>query len=222
MKNFMFPFCFLLTAHAALGTHNYAGEITYACDSLNPLKYYITITTYTKEASWQIEDCELVIGFGDNTFDTVPRSNGPAGNCAQPAKMGVPIGNDIKKNSYKTTHIYPGPGNYKLSVEVPSRSADIMNIPASVNVPFYIESELFISGFSGPCNNSVVLSFPPIDFACVMQTFITNPGAWDPDGDSLAYSLIPCKGQNGQPIPNYVYPNLVQNCEYGTFSIEPH
>ncbi len=214
-------FILFLAANQLLATHNRAGEITYKCDSLNPLKYHITITTYTKESSVPADRCELVINFGDSTSDTIPRSNGPVGTCPSPAKMGISLGNDIKKNEYKTTHVYGGPGVFTISVEDPNRNSNIMNINNSVDVAFYLESELVISGFSN-CNSSPVLGNPPVENGCVYQVYEHNPAAWDPDGDSLVFSLVPCKGQNGLPIPNYVYPNQVQGCDGGTFSIDAH
>ncbi len=38
------------------------------------------------------------------------------------------------------------------------------------------------------------------------QPFIHNANAFDPDGDSLSYELIFCKGSEGLPIPGYSYP----------------
>jgi hypothetical protein len=74
-----------------------------------------------------------------------------------------------------------------------------------VDVPFYVQSTLVISPFLGP-NNSVQLLLPPIDNGCVGYTFIHNTGAFDPDGDSLSYSLVNCRGFNGLPIPGYTLP----------------
>jgi gliding motility-associated-like protein len=36
--------------------------------------------------------------------------------------------------------------------------------------------------------------------------FIHNPAAYDPDGDSLSYRLVICKGAGGYNIPGYVFP----------------
>jgi gliding motility-associated-like protein len=51
-----------------------------------------------------------------------------------------------------------------------------------------------------------VLLNPPIDNGCVDQIYIHNSGAFDIDGDSLAYSLIDCRGAGGLPIPGYTLP----------------
>ncbi len=56
-------------------------------------------------------------------------------------------------------------------------------------------------------NNSVVLTNSPLDNACAFKLFIHNTGAFDPDGDSLSFSLIDCKALDGLPIPGYTYPD---------------
>ena len=206
----------------AFATHNRAGEITYVCDPNNPFKYTITITTYTKilgDAS-AADRCELELRYGDGERDTIPRSNGGVETCPFPAKMGVQIAPDIKWNEYKTTHVFPGPGKYVISVEDPNRNENIANIVNSVHVTFFISSTLFISTFGG-CNSSPVLSNPPIDNGCVDQIYEHNPGAIDPDGDSLVFSLVTCLGAGGLPISGYTFPNLAPLCIGGTLDIDP-
>ena len=200
-------------------THNRAGEITY--NYLGGGLYEITVTTYTKISSCSADRCEIVVDFGDGVIDTVPRSNGlqcpiinsPFGGC-EPAcgACGEPEGNkDIKKNEYKTTHLY-NPGNYNITVDDPNRNEGIMNIPNSVNTTFFIETWLIVSAFSGS-NSSPILTLPPIDDGCIGYPYVHNPGAIDPvDNDSLVYSLVPCLGNGGQPIQGYLYPHEVPGC----------
>ena len=69
-----------------------------------------------------------------------------------------------------------GPSPYIISVEDPNRNENIINIPNSVNIVFYLETKLYINPFQG-INNSPVLLNPPIDNACVNQIYIHNPGA---------------------------------------------
>ena len=44
-----------------------------------------------------------------------------------------------------------------------------------------------------PCNNSPYFTSIPVSLICVGSGSIFNQGAYDPDGDSLVYSLIACK-----------------------------
>jgi gliding motility-associated-like protein len=213
MKRILLLFLTILLGKLALATHNRAGEITYRW--INGNQYEITVTTYTK-ASSQADRCDLVVYFGDGDSATFARINGPSDpNCLH---MGDPIGNDTKKNLYVGTHIYPGPGTYWISVLDPNRNSSIQNIPNSVNVPFYIRTMLVLNPFLGGVNNSPALTFPPIDYACAGQCFYHNPGAIDPDGDSLVYSLVPCLGDQGQVIPGYTFPPTIGG---GTNAIDP-
>ena len=70
----------------------------------------------------------------------------------------------------------------------------------------YIYCELLISPFITGYDNTPMLLLPPVDNGCVHQPFYHNPGAYDPDGDSLSYKLVPCRGSLGQVIPGYTFP----------------
>jgi gliding motility-associated-like protein len=192
-----FSLLLLLVAQVALATHNRAGEITY--EHLGGLTFRATITTYTVPDS-PADRPWLPLSWGDGTLDTVYRSNG-GGN-------GEPIAAGVKKNVYTAIHTYPSASTYILSMEDPNRNAGIVNIPNSVNVVFYIQTTLTISPFFGS-NSTPVLLNPPIDDACVNRRYEHNPGAYDPDGDSLSYELVTCLGMTGEEIPGYSFPNGV-------------
>ncbi|PCJ27647.1 MAG: hypothetical protein COA97_03245 [Flavobacteriales bacterium] len=195
LKKLIYVLLFLLSANA-FATHNRAGEITFVHDS--GLTYTITVTTYTDVGPGVVADRpKLEIRWGDNSpLDSIGRVSE------------VFLGNDIKKNVYIAQHTYPGPkpGAYIISVTDPNRNANIVNIINSVNVVFYIQTELYINPFIGSPNNSPVLLNPPIDNACVGAIYIHNPGAVDTDGDSLYYTLQQSLKEGGQPIPNYQFP----------------
>lgn len=200
---FAFLFAVALGLPAAQATHNRAGEITF--QQLSNLTFEITITTYTKASSIQADRDSLELCFGDGSCRWVVRNNGPGGN-------GELLGNDIKKNTYVTQHAYGGPGTYVLSMTDPNRNGGILNVnfPYSDQVPFHLETMLVVLNpvFSG-FNTSPILTNPPIDEGCVNQKYEHNPGAYDAEGDSIAYELIvPLQGQ-GTPVSNYVFPNRV-------------
>lgn len=194
----------LLAASPALATHNRAGEITY--EQLTQFYYKVTITTFTKTSS-PADRPSLDIFWGDGTGSTLSRAS------FQDDFGGA--GSDIRKNTYIGYHTYPGPSVYKIYFEDPNRNGGVVNIPNSINVPFYVESMLVISAALG-FNNSPVLLQPPIDDGTVGQVFIHNANAYDPDGDSLSYHLIFCKGSEGLSIPGYSYPNASNS-----FSLDP-
>jgi len=210
---------------AAFATHERAGEITYRHIGGNT--YEISVTTYTKGSSVQADRCTITINFGDGDTAVVCRSNyepsdptqdawgalGCTGNpyCGTHHMGEWNIGNpslfslDIKKNVYTTTHTYPGPNTYIISMTDPNRNGGIVNVPDLT--PLSVQDTLTI--FSSPgmpgFNNSVILTNPPIDKACIDVCFIHNPGAVDPDGDSLSYKLGTCFQNLGTPIPSPGY-----------------
>jgi gliding motility-associated-like protein len=193
-KKILFILILLVSANV-FATHNRAGEITFT--HISGLTYGVTVTTYTK-ASSPADRPNLEVFWGDGTsVDSIPRIDS------------ITVGNNIRKNTYYDVHTYPAPapGPYIISIEDPNRNSGVVNINNgnSVNVVFYLESELFINPFLG-INNSPVLNNPPIDNACVGYTYIHNPGAVDFDGDSLYYSLQPSRMQGGQAIPGYILP----------------
>jgi gliding motility-associated-like protein len=171
-------------------THNRAGEITYV--QLSDLSFEITITTYTYTLSFA-DRPQLEISWGDNTSSIADRIS----------ILYLP--NYYKRNIYKITHTFPGPGVYQLVVQDPNRNANIINIPNSVNVVFSISTILIVNPAIGR-NNTPVLLNPPYDKAARGYVFIHNPGAYDPDGDSLSYALTVCTREDGKPIENYTLP----------------
>lgn len=208
----------ILMCLAANATHQRSGEITYR--HISGLTYEFTIVTYTFSPSLA-DRCELEILWGDGASAIIPRVNGisgltPAGTFCE--HIGEIIAPYIRRNVYTGSHTYAGAATYTISIEDPNRNAGVINIPNSVDVPFYVQTTLVINPFLGP-NNSVQLLLPPIDNGCVGYTFIHNTGAFDPDGDSLSYKLVDCRGFNGQSIPGYTLPEatdfLTINLESG-------
>lgn len=189
----------VLSVDSAYATHNRAGEITYRV--IGNLTIEATITTYTKASSVAADRDSLTICWGDGNCESVVRSNG-GGN-------GETLPNDTKRNEYVITHTYAGQSHYIISMTDPNRNGGILNVnfPSSDNVQFHLQTTVsfFNPLFDGP-NNSPILEVPPIDIACVGQKFIHNPGAWDPDGDSLVYKLIVPLQNVNDPVPNYKFP----------------
>ncbi|TRZ69579.1 MAG: hypothetical protein D4R97_09655 [Bacteroidetes bacterium] len=189
---------FLLTTiiclpFSSFATHQRAAEIYF--HHLSGLTYEITLISYTFTPSPANAYRDfLTIDWDDGSTSQIPRVE----------ETNLP--NDITFNRYIGQHTFSGPGDFIISCEDPNRNGGILNIPNSINVPLYIYSELIISPFQGEYDNSPILLIPPIDNGCVLQPFYHNPGAYDPDGDSLSYRLVPCRGAQGQVIPGYTLP----------------
>ena len=178
---------------SVFGTHNRAGEIIYK--RITGHQFEITIVTFTEINNNNADRDTLELFFGDGHSRKVIRTK------KQAAYNGH---TNIQRNEYKTTYTYPGPGQYKLSMIDPNRNGGIINIPNSIERKFYIES--FINISLSASNNSVILTRDPIAFACNNSPFYYNPGAYDPDLDSLRFQMVACKADNGLPIPDYTFP----------------
>ncbi len=184
---FMAAMVIVLPAQA---THNRAGEIT--CRQISDFTYEVTLTTFTYTLS-MADRPQLEFQWGDNTTSVVNRIS----------KVELP--NYYRRNVYVARHTYPGPGVYKIVVQDPNRNFGVKNIPNSVNVIFSVQTVLMINPALGH-NSTPVLLNPPFDKAAVGHIFIHNPSAYDPDGDSLSYSLTVCRKENGDPIEGYTFP----------------
>ena len=183
----------LLLSIRTFATHERAAEITYRCLNTNTLLYEVKLITYTFTPS-PANRPYMTLVWGDGTSTVVNRTLDSA------------LGGNVTLNKYVTTHTYPGAGTYIISMEDPNRNYGVINIPSSVDIPMYVETQLVISPFINPKNNSPILLNPPLDAGCVGVPFFHNPGAYDPDGDSLSYKLVPCKGAGGLNIPGYTLP----------------
>ncbi|MCD4695396.1 MAG: gliding motility-associated C-terminal domain-containing protein [Bacteroidales bacterium] len=192
MKRFFYIFILnIFIASIAFATHERAGEIMFT--HINGRTYQVRVITYTYAPS-PADRPELEIKWGDGTASILPRT-----------VPYIDLTPEIRRNEYLGTHTYAGNGSFKISLEDPNRNYGIVNIPNSVNIPFYIETLLVINPFLG-ANSSPVLLNPPLDYGCVDRLYIHNPAAYDPDGDSLSYRLTVCRGANGLPIPGYTFP----------------
>lgn len=202
MKKFSFFSLFILFGLLAYATHNRAGEIIYRHHGDSTPTYSITVITYTEAGSLADRDSlEVKIWACGNSQEI-------ASFYIRRDSIRFFAGN-IQQNYYtRDAFTFPGPQCYRITMRDPNRIDGIINISGSVNVPFYIEDTLFILDpqFYG-YNSSPVLLEPPIDYAARQQVFIHNPAAYDPDGDSLIFELIPPKQNPNNDVPGYKYPN---------------
>ena len=201
------------------------GEISIKRISTTSLTYEFTLTIYCDNTSagnraW-VDQKEAYFCFGDglNVIIRAPRINGNG--------QGEDLGNGVAKGIYKATYTYAGPSDYRITVAIPNRNANVRNIPGdSQQVTFFVETILKVNSGLGQ-NSTPILLNPAVDLTAVVgQKFIHNPNAIDVEGDSLAYKLIDCrKGEQddcrlrGQAIVGFVQPNLVSSIQ-SSFTID--
>jgi len=190
----------LLFVQQVRATHLRAGEITATRENCSSLTFIITITVYTDTNSEAIfGGPNEILYFGDGTSVEVPLT---------PSTRRLDLNPDgsVSTASFTVRHTFPGTGlRYLLHYQEPNRNRDVLNMDGSGNTRFYLETEIFVDVFLG-CSNSPSMLVPPIDVACKGVSFTHNPGAFDPDGDSLSYTLeIPFMAP-GTTVANYRSP----------------
>ena len=80
---------------------------------------------------------------------------------------------------------------YTLAFETCCRNNSITSLTNPGTNGMYVGS-VTINTQITPCNSTPVFNNPPIPYICSGQTYTFNQGAFDPDGDSLVFSLGPC------------------------------
>ncbi|WP_146088809.1 gliding motility-associated C-terminal domain-containing protein [Neolewinella xylanilytica] len=198
------------------GTHNRAGEIIVEaegdCNNVNDqLRVCATIITYTETAQTEVDRDSLEIIWGDGTREMIGRT--------EIIPTSTP---GIQRNEYRMCHRYPSFGRYVLSFQDVNRVRNVRNIGAqSVNIPFSVfTSYSLVNPIVNGCNTSPQLSQEPIDNACIGSVWTHNPGAFDVDGDSLAFEFTTPTFAPRAPIPSYVLPNQI-NGATGSLEINP-
>lgn len=215
---FLYLITLLVMCVPALATHIRGGEITAKRISDTSLTYEFTINIYC-DSKGGAQACnaanDIILCLGDGTVVKALRVSNKD------------IGNGTSHSIYKYTYNFTAPGVYKISAIQPNRNADVLNMTNSVNTNFYIATTLVINPFVG-LNTTPILLNPPVDFTAIIgQTWTHNPGAFDAEGDSLAYKMVvPQQGTGqesctGTPVNGYKDPTQVDlSCPNTTFAID--
>ena len=193
---FVFVTGFCVPAQAS---HIVGGEITYHSDTTNTssLLYHFKLVIYTDNHSTADQEVTS-LNFGDNT----------SADAARVSKTPLTANLPISRSVYYFEHSYVSPGTYLVSLKEFNRGAAFQNIPNSVGVPFVIQATVQIGIGSTP-NHSPVFMAPLIAIAPINEIYRHNLTAFDADGDSLAYKLIPCLKEVDTPISDYQFPEII-------------
>tara|TARA_X000001036_G_scaffold421711_1_gene443854 strand:+ start:2722 stop:5529 length:2808 start_codon:yes stop_codon:yes gene_type:complete len=200
-------FCF----EAVKASHIRAGEVIARRISNLTFEYEFTFIGY--------RDTETNIEFGGGDFDfgdgTVISGDFNV--------IETQLTNNIVRAEFTLIHTYKAPNSYIVSYSEDNRNAGIANMENSLNTPFYTETLIIIDPFFG-VNNTPILTVPPIDEGIPGARFIHNAGAFDIDGDSLAYYLvIPKMGKNSEVVlyRSLNHPDFYTNFGQGSENLTP-
>lgn len=191
---------------AAQATHLRAGDIQAKVDTAlsNPnfRKFYFKMILYQKNPAQGVPDeTSVKIFFSDCSAPiTVARASVAA------------VTPNTNRNTYFFEHTFNAPGTYTVSYIGENRNQGVLNMTGSVNQSFYISTTVTVDPGLGQ-NRSAVLTAPAVRNASVAQVFQHNPGAYDADGDSLAFELLPSRqvpgGATGPTAPCYTVTPVV-------------
>lgn len=148
----------------------------------------------------------IIVNWGDETADTLINDN-QIGNCGNA---------ETRTRNYVVEHTYLTSGDYFISVVDSFRISDIQNIANSDAESLHVGYLLRINPFLG-----VVSTSSPTILSCATDEWYDgwhhyNPAAYDPDGDSLSFSLT------APIVDSYTFPpDLEIDSVTGTLSMRP-
>ena len=188
---YFFVFILILISVIAEATHIRAGEVI--AKRVSGLTYQFTFIGY--------RDVDGV-PFGNGTFDFGDGTifGGENGDTI-PWEEPVDIAEGVQQWEFSLTHTYSAGSSYLVSYREDFRNADIQNISGSISTSFYVETLVIVDALI--TNSTPFFTVPPIDQGVVGGIFEHNPGAFDPDGDSLSYIFTIPKQDNGLDVNGY-------------------
>lgn len=123
------------------------------------------------------------------------------------------MGNNTLFFVYEFFHTFPADKinrGYIVGYRDENRNGGIANMGGgtSSQIALYISMEIGIEAGIGQ-NQTPQLSIPPLDFGQQGRLFIHNPGAYDVDGDSIAYVAYFPESSKGLPVNPYSDPDVI-------------
>jgi gliding motility-associated-like protein len=178
-------------------THIRAGEITAKRIGCSGREYEFTLTAYRDTGS------DILFGNGEFTFgDGESIMLNPDGFSRKEI-----IDDEIELVEFKIRHDYGSNGDYVVSYVEDFRNVGIVNMSNSGSVSFYVETLIRIDPFFG-CNDTPIFLIPPVDKGAVGVLYYHNPGAFDINGDSIAFKLVTPQSREGVNVPNFRSPEI--------------
>lgn len=185
----------LLTTQTAQASHITGGQITYVCNSLG--NYQVTLKLYRDCSGSSLGTSAVLTATsptcGTQTInmtqvgmqtDITPVCGSAVSSCNGGTQTG------IEEYVYTGTFTLPtGCDDWEISYQNCCRNS-VTTLTSQDD--FYVST--LLDNTVSPCNNSPVFNTTPTPFVCVNTPVTYSHGASDPDGDSLRFSLVDCRG----------------------------
>ncbi|MCI4668429.1 MAG: T9SS type A sorting domain-containing protein [Bacteroidia bacterium] len=195
-----------LLGSPAFSTHIVGGNFSYECTNGSNNEFEVSLTIYRDCIQGQAPyDAQITIFVFENNTGNIAQTNAVLAPSQTPqidpwafgSCVTTPVGICVQQGTYKTIlSLPPIPGGYNIAWARCCRNQGITNLvnPLNEGITFltHIPEEAITL-----CNTSPSLdSIPPL-FACLDDVFEYDFAAYEPDGDSLVYSLVsPYTGLN--------------------------
>lgn len=227
MKKLFVSILFLIIiAFSTKASHIPGGTMTYAC--VGPNTYELTMTLFVRcpsslSSSYSSSYFTVTNNCGlanpvIPTFNQVGTEVDVSQTC--PTQQSVCNGGTIpgvKMYTYTATVTFPGPcDSWSIAFDLCCRD-NSTNINGASSASMYFETNMFSQ--TAPCDNSPIITGQPIPYVCAGQQNTYCLGAIDPDGDSLAYTMINASDAGGVPL-TYNAPYSF-NAPLQNFSLDP-
>ena len=191
-------FFLFLALNYASASHFMGFDLTYTC--IGPNQYSIRLKAFRDCRGIEMPSSFTVnyrsVACGVNASLNLTRTSFTDITPLCPSQVSAcnggagPIG--VELHIYEGTLTLPaGCNDWVLSTSSCCRNNAITNLSNPGGNDIYIEA--LLNNTVTPCNNSPVFASDPTPFTCVNQTVRYQQLATDPDGDSLAYSLVNCQ-----------------------------
>ncbi len=192
----LIPFLTLAGAgNEVQASHSMGSDLTYRC--LGGNQYELTLSFYRDCAgipadsfAW-INITSSCFPSGSVTLQLVP-GTGQEITPLCPSQVSTCNGGTftgVQEYVYKGIVNLPGPcADWSFDYYLCCRNMAITNLDFPASTSMYVFATL--NNLVANCNNSPTFSNRPVPFVCMGQQYCYNHGAFDPDGDSLVYTLM--------------------------------
>jgi len=214
LRLLFFGIVLLLLSQPAKATHIRAGEITVQRINCQSKTFIIFITGYVDIDGGQVPfGGGGILDFGDGSEPIIDIRDDPRVTIIFDEEP-IDGGNGVGITKFSVEYTYNGNGTFIISYQEPNRNGGILNMNNSIETQFYVETMVVMDPTLG-CNMFLPeMLVPPIDFGCTGVAFYHNPGAFDRDGDSLAFEFVTPRQARDTPVDNY---RVMNNPEFGGF-----
>lgn len=186
--------------NVSFADHYYGGYFYY--ETVGDKTVKVSLVTYTDFHNDDSDRQFIAFEWGDGESTLLERDNN--GNQGEELYLGM------KKNVYVGTHEYESYANYQLYFSDHYRLNDVNNmaVGASGSINLRFDGLVPVNDSNVYCiNDSPVPLVDPYFYGKEGQEFQLNFGYFDNQGDSMTYTLVDCKGAQGESADDYFIPS---------------